>query len=83
MPQTIERSAVIPPEAAGQRLDQVLVSLGHVAEGVYCARAVLHRAQRLQVDMPITAGVVRLLDGEWTPQQAVFELMGRAPRPGH
>lgn len=66
--------------AQGQRLDQVLVSLGHVAEGVYCARAVLQRAERLQVEMPITAGVVRLLDGTWTAHQAVAALMGRAPR---
>jgi len=66
--------------AQGLSLEQVLQSLGHVAEGVYCARAVLHRAERLGVDMPITRAVVELLDGRITPAQAVATLMGREPR---
>jgi glycerol-3-phosphate dehydrogenase (NAD(P)+) len=63
--------------AQGQTLEQSVQSLGHVAEGVYSARTVLARAASLDVDMPITAGVVELLDGRITPAQAVSALMER------
>ena len=65
--------------AQGQNLQQVLDSLGHVAEGVYSARTVLQRAQALGVDMPITHGVVALLNGQLRPQDAVAVLMAREP----
>lgn len=65
--------------AQGRSLQQALDSLGHVAEGVYCARAVAGRAARLGVDMPITHAVVQLLDGQLEPAQAVAALMGREP----
>ncbi|RYY70952.1 MAG: glycerol-3-phosphate dehydrogenase, partial [Comamonadaceae bacterium] len=54
-------------------------SLGHVAEGVYCARTVVSRARHLGVDMPISRAVVALLDGKLQPGEAVAELMGRGP----
>jgi glycerol-3-phosphate dehydrogenase (NAD(P)+) len=66
--------------AQGQTLAQALASLGHVAEGVYSARTVMQRANQLGVDMPITAAVVALLDGECTALQAVQALMGRGPK---
>ena len=65
--------------AQGKTLQQAVDSLGHVAEGVYSARTVLARAQRLGVDMPIARAVVHLLDGTLQPQQAVAALMGRDP----
>jgi glycerol-3-phosphate dehydrogenase (NAD(P)+) len=65
--------------AQGKSLQQAVASLGHVAEGVYCARAVVRRARRLGVDMPIAGSVVALLDGELQPAQAVAALMGRGP----
>ncbi len=65
--------------AQGQTLAQAVASLGHVAEGVYCARTVVQRAQSLGVDMPIAQGVVALLDGLIRPDQAVAALMGRTP----
>ena len=63
--------------AQGQTLAQAVASLGHVAEGVYCARTVVQRAQALGVDMPISSAVVALLDGLVSPSQAVASLMGR------
>ena len=63
--------------AQGMTLQQAVDSLGHVAEGVYCARTVVQRAQHLGVDMPIAQAVVALLDGDITPAQAVALLMGR------
>lgn len=65
--------------AQGQTLAEAVAALGHVAEGVYCARTVVQRANSLGVDMPISAAVVALLDGQITPADAVVALMGRGP----
>jgi glycerol-3-phosphate dehydrogenase (NAD(P)+) len=66
--------------AGGQALGQAVQALGHVAEGVYCARTVVQRAASLGVDLPIARAVVALLDGTLTPQAAVSDLMGREAR---
>ena len=66
--------------AQGKSLDQVLRSLGHVAEGVYSAHTVVQRAQHLGVDMPIAQGVVAVLQGQTSPQAAVAALMGRGAK---
>jgi len=66
--------------AQGMTLQQAVDSLGHVAEGVYCARTVVQRAQHLGVEMPIAQAVVALLDGDITPTQAVAVLMGRGAK---
>ena len=65
--------------AQGQTLAQAVDSLGHVAEGVYCARTVVQRAAGLGVEMPISQSVVALLDGKLKPAEAVAMLMGRGP----
>jgi glycerol-3-phosphate dehydrogenase (NAD(P)+) len=66
--------------AEGRTLQQAVDSLGHVAEGVYSARTVVQRARHLGVEMPISEGVVALLDGQLQPAEAVAALMGRGPR---
>ena len=66
--------------AQGMSLQQAVDSLGHVAEGVYSARTVVQRAQALGVDMPISEGVVALLEGRLQPEQVVGALMGRDPK---
>ncbi len=66
--------------AQGKNLAEVLASLGHVAEGVYCARTVVQRAAGLGVDMPIAQSVVALLDGRLKPCEAVALLMEREPK---
>ena len=63
--------------AEGKTLSEAVASLGHVAEGVYCARTVSQRALSLGVDMPITQCVVKVLDGTLSAKQAVGVLMGR------
>ncbi len=65
--------------AQGHTLAQAVASLGHVAEGVHCARTVVQRAGHLGVQMPIAEGVVALLDGTVMPAEAVAGLMGREP----
>ncbi len=65
---------------AGVPLDQALAQLGHVAEGVRSAPAVLARAQAHGVEMPITAAVCALLDGKMKPREVVETLMARDPK---
>ncbi len=66
--------------ARGQSLAQAVQALGHVAEGVFCARTVAQRARALGVEMPISDAVVALLDGRLDPRQAVAALMAREAR---
>jgi glycerol-3-phosphate dehydrogenase (NAD(P)+) len=66
--------------AQGQSLEQIIAELGHVAEGVRCAKAVRTLAADKQVDMPITAAVAGVLfDGD-TPRAMVMRLLARDPR---
>lgn len=65
--------------AEGRSLDEAVASLGHVAEGVYCARTLVQRARHLGIDMPIAEGVVALLDGSESTAAVVAALMGREP----
>ncbi|MEO9384368.1 NAD(P)H-dependent glycerol-3-phosphate dehydrogenase [Chromobacterium phragmitis] len=66
--------------AEGKPLAQALDELGHVAEGVATAREVLTMAERLQVDMPITAAVCGLLYQGHDPRQVVDGLLSRSPK---
>ncbi len=63
--------------AAGKKLDEILPSLGHVAEGVYTAREVAKLAKARGVDTPITSAVNDVLDGKLTPKAAVEQLLSR------
>jgi glycerol-3-phosphate dehydrogenase (NAD(P)+) len=65
--------------AQGKSLQEAVESLGHVAEGVACARTVVQRATDLGIEMPIAQCVVAVLDGRISPLQAVSRLMGREP----
>ncbi len=66
--------------AQGKALDTIVHELGHVAEGVPCAKAVRDLAGKLGVDMPITNAVAGVLfDGD-LPQAMVSRLLARDPR---
>lgn len=69
--------------ANGLPLAQVLSQLGHVAEGVYTARAVSRLARELKVEMPITRAVCRVMDESIPARDAVQELLQRDPRSEH
>ncbi len=62
----------------GSSLAAVLGQRTSVTEGVTTAPALLSRAQRAGVEMPITEAVTRLLAGERTVAQTMAGLMGRA-----
>jgi len=66
--------------AEGKSLETILAELGHVAEGVSTAREVLTMAERLEVEMPITAAVCGLLYQGNDPHRVVEGLLSRAPK---
>ena len=66
--------------ARGQSLAHAVQALGHVAEGVFCARTVAERASALGVEMPISCAINDLLEGRLDPRQAVAALMAREAR---
>lgn len=66
--------------AQNKSLAQILEELGHVAEGVYTAREVDRLARRLGVEMPISMAVAAVLDGRYSANEAVEQLMGRDPK---
>lgn len=67
--------------AQGKPLDVIVAELGHVAEGVRCARAVRELAAQHGVKMPIASAVAGVLfDGD-APDAMVARLMARDPQP--
>lgn len=67
--------------AGGQTLQEALDALGETAEGVTTIPAALRLAERLDVEMPITQGLQRVLYEGQAPRDAMRVLMGREPRP--
>lgn len=66
--------------AEGKSLDAIVAELGHVAEGVRCAEAVRALAQRLGIEMPITAAVAGVLFDGHSTRDMVIQLLARTPR---
>jgi glycerol-3-phosphate dehydrogenase (NAD(P)+) len=66
--------------AQGKQLDTIVRELGHVAEGVPCAKAVRELAAMLGVDMPITNAVAGVLFDGASVQETVDQLLARDPR---
>jgi len=64
----------------GRTLDDVLVSLGHVAEGVTTAKSAYFLAQQLGVELPITNTVYRVIYENQPVADAVRALLARPPR---
>lgn len=62
----------------GRTLDDVLSTLGHVAEGVKTTKSAYDLGLKLGVDMPITCEVYRVLYEGKSPRQAVVDIMTRA-----
>jgi glycerol-3-phosphate dehydrogenase (NAD(P)+) len=66
--------------ARGDSLAAALEQLGHVAEGVFSARAVESLAAEKGVDMPITRAVCAVLFRGASPRDAAQQLLARDPR---
>ncbi len=65
--------------AAAKPLSSIQQELGHVAEGVFAARAVNLIARRNGLDLPISNAVYRVLYENLHPKRAVGELLQREP----
>ncbi len=63
--------------AAGKSIEAAQHEIGQVVEGVHAARSVWEVAQRLEVEMPITEQIYRVLYKNADPRNAVSALMGR------
>ena len=66
--------------AEGQSVEAATEAIGQVVEGARTAHAVDFLARKLEIEMPISKQVTRLLKGECTPRQAVQALLSREPR---
>jgi glycerol-3-phosphate dehydrogenase (NAD(P)+) len=67
--------------ARGDRLADILSTLGHVAEGVRAAGEVARLAKIHGVEMPISAAVLAVIEGRVAAQAAVEMLLARDPGP--
>jgi glycerol-3-phosphate dehydrogenase (NAD(P)+) len=63
--------------AAGQSAEQALAEIGQAVEGYLAAKAVRLVAERVGVDMPICAGIYRVLYEQLPAQDLVRGLMSR------
>ena len=66
--------------ARGRKLDEILASLGHVAEGVSSTKEVARIAAARGVEMPVTDAVNAVLEGKVAPAKAVELLLSRDPK---
>ncbi|WMW80985.1 NAD(P)H-dependent glycerol-3-phosphate dehydrogenase [Undibacterium cyanobacteriorum] len=63
--------------AEGKSLDHIVQELGHVAEGVRCARAVRELAKQKGVEMPITDAVAGVLFEDIPTKTMIERLLSR------
>ncbi len=66
--------------ARGRSLDDILKTLGHIAEGVRSAKEVARLAKAKGVDMPVSDAVNAVLEGRLSPAAAVERLLSRDPK---
>lgn len=64
----------------GQEASLAEREIGQVVEGKINAEQVLRLAHQLKIDMPITEAVCAILQNKATPEQAMQQLLARAPK---
>jgi glycerol-3-phosphate dehydrogenase (NAD(P)+) len=65
----------------GENREQAIADIGQVVEGINTAKEVYGLAQQLDVDMPITEQVYKVLYENLSPKEAVHNLFNREPKP--
>lgn len=63
----------------GFSAEEAAQKVGMVVEGIYALPAAMRLAEQYHVDMPITFAVNAVVSNQRTPEEAVRELMSRAP----
>ncbi len=77
----LSRNRYVGQELAhGRTLDEIMAGMTEVAEGVRTTSAIRQLAQRLNVEMPITEEVYRVIYQGKSPGDAAAELMNRPLR---
>lgn len=66
--------------AENQSLSEILRQLGHVAEGVYAAKAAQILSRELDIEMPITQAIYGILYENMPAREAVEMLLNRDPK---
>lgn len=61
----------------GKKLDEIVASLGQVAEGVKTVKLVKEQADKREIYMPLLQALYRVLFEQQDPQQLAASLMGR------
>ena len=61
----------------GRPLSEILAGKNTVAEGVFTAEAVLERAAKVHVEMPICEGLMKILNGEASVDSVIQSLLTR------
>lgn len=61
----------------GKKLNDLLAEMHMVAEGVKTAKSVYNLSRKLEVEMPISHAIYRVLYEDLSPRDAVYELMTR------
>ncbi len=79
--QTSRNTALGMRLGQGESLEQALAESRGVAEGVATAPALLARAERLGVELPICAAVAAMLEGRASVREAMAALLARPSRP--
>lgn len=66
---------------SGKKTLAAVQEIGQVIEGQRNAELVVSLAQKLNVEMPITETVLKILQEDMTPQEAMQQLLSRSPKP--
>lgn len=61
----------------GKKIDDILATLGSVAEGVKTSKAVCDLAEKLGVDVPVSKAIYDAVYTDITPQETLSKLMNR------
>ena len=64
----------------GRPLNEILAPMKTIAEGIDTTKAALKMAKNLDVEMPITKAIFRVLFERLDVNQAIVELLGRPPK---
>lgn len=66
--------------AGGESLDEILITMNEVAEGIDTTRATVAMARERGIEMPIAEEMYRVLFEDKSPVDAIHSLMNREPR---
>ena len=61
----------------GKKIDDILATLGSVAEGVKTSKAVCDLAQKLGIEVPVSSAIYEAVYTDITPQEVLSKLMNR------